>query len=166
METTESVHPVRLQRRRARGFQLPPNTVCVDRTSRWGNPFRFNSPRDGLARVPAIDGSPWEYESRISSPGTDHAFHHPDGRVTRHKVRLLTRSECVELYRSALLTGEPLRLWFDSRCTIRITPEVVRAELAGKNLACFCALNQLCHADVLLAVANLPEGEPECPDMT
>lgn len=28
------------------------------------------------------------------------------------------------------------------------------AELRGKNLACFCRLDQPCHADVLLEVAN------------
>lgn len=30
----------------------------------------------------------------------------------------------------------------------------VRAELAGKDLMCFCALDQPCHADVLLELAN------------
>ena len=28
------------------------------------------------------------------------------------------------------------------------------AELRGKDLACFCPLDQLCHADVLLEIAN------------
>lgn len=32
--------------------------------------------------------------------------------------------------------------------------EEIRAELGGKNLACFCALGQPCHADVLLEIAN------------
>jgi hypothetical protein len=30
----------------------------------------------------------------------------------------------------------------------------VRAELRGKNLACWCALDLHCHADVLLDIAN------------
>lgn len=30
----------------------------------------------------------------------------------------------------------------------------VRRELRGKNLACFCPLDQPCHADVLLEIAN------------
>lgn len=30
----------------------------------------------------------------------------------------------------------------------------IREELAGKDLACWCPLDQPCHADVLLAVAN------------
>lgn len=33
----------------------------------------------------------------------------------------------------------------------------IRRELRGKNLACWCALNQPCHADVLLELANAPE---------
>lgn len=32
--------------------------------------------------------------------------------------------------------------------------ERVRAELAGRDLACWCPLDQPCHADVLLEVAN------------
>lgn len=34
------------------------------------------------------------------------------------------------------------------------SPEEIRAELAGKNLACWCPLDQPCHADVLLRIAN------------
>lgn len=42
-------------------------------------------------------------------------------------------------------------------------PDRIRAELAGKNLACWCPLPapgepDICHAAVLLRVAN-PEGE-------
>lgn len=37
--------------------------------------------------------------------------------------------------------------------------ESARAELAGKDLACWCPLDQPCHADVLLEIANSNEGE-------
>jgi hypothetical protein len=35
-------------------------------------------------------------------------------------------------------------------------PEIaeIRRELAGKNLACWCSLDEPCHADVLLRIAN------------
>ena len=36
--------------------------------------------------------------------------------------------------------------------------EAIRAELRGKNLACFCPLDQPCHADVLLELANKDES--------
>ena len=34
--------------------------------------------------------------------------------------------------------------------------EAIRAELAGKNLACWCPLDGPCHGDVLLELANAP----------
>lgn len=33
---------------------------------------------------------------------------------------------------------------------------MVRVDLAGRNLACWCPLGQPCHADVLLELANAP----------
>ena len=35
----EGAPPVRVQLSRAKGWRMPPNTVKVDRTTRWGNPF-------------------------------------------------------------------------------------------------------------------------------
>lgn len=32
--------PQRIQRKRTRGFRLPPGTICVSRPSKWGNPYR------------------------------------------------------------------------------------------------------------------------------
>jgi hypothetical protein len=53
------------------------------------------------------------------------------------------RSECVALYRVALTRGD-----------LPVKPDDVRAELAGKDLACWCPAGLPCHADVLLRVAN------------
>lgn len=36
-------HPLRLQRKRTKGFKLPPGTICVTRPGPWGNPFRMQS---------------------------------------------------------------------------------------------------------------------------
>lgn len=47
--------PKRIQRKRTKGFRLPPNTVCVDRTSRYGNPYRVERVGD-LWRVVILDG--------------------------------------------------------------------------------------------------------------
>jgi hypothetical protein len=69
-------------------------------------------------------------------------FVHPDGRSWR-VADGGARALAVELYREDLLHG---RLGFGV--------ERVRAELAGRDLACWCPLDQPCHADVLLAVAN------------
>ena len=34
--------------------------------------------------------------------------------------------------------------------------EMVKRQLRGKNLACWCKLGEPCHADVLLEIANAP----------
>lgn len=35
--------PKRVQLSRAKGWRMPPNTVKVDRTTRWGNPFTIKA---------------------------------------------------------------------------------------------------------------------------
>lgn len=44
--------PVRVQLSRAKGWRMPANTVKVDRTSKWGNPFVKHS--DGVAMDRAL----------------------------------------------------------------------------------------------------------------
>lgn len=151
--------PQRIQLSRLIGWRKPPNTIVVARPSKWGNPFRYRT-NYGLARVPAINGDPWEYEGRISAPGNQHDCYHPDGTWTRHTVRYLTRAECVELYRTALThPTRQLQLW-DLRTHRALTVDDARRELAGQNLACWCPLINdegqpvPCHADVLLEACN------------
>ena len=55
----------------------------------------------------------------------------------------LGRPEAVRRYREDLLSGR-----------LGVTVEDVRRELHGRDLACYCPLDEACHADVLLAVAN------------
>lgn len=43
---------------------------------------------------------------------------------------------------------------------LRIVREAI-AELAGRDLACWCPLSARCHADVLLVYANLGAGLPD-----
>lgn len=68
-----------------------------------------------------------------------------------------TRKECVGLY--ALLVGNKF-LCLSCKAPIdsqRATAAMVRAriaELAGRDLACWCSLDGPCHADVLLVMAN------------
>jgi hypothetical protein len=40
--------------------------------------------------------------------------------------------------------------WFEAH----IAPNLDVSELRGKNLACWCRLDQECHADILLKLAN------------
>jgi hypothetical protein len=54
-----------------------------------------------------------------------------------------TAEECVRLFETR----------YGNNATYRAA---VRAELAGKSLACWCKVGQSCHADVLLRWANAP----------
>jgi hypothetical protein len=36
--------PTRIQRKRIKGWRMPPNTVYVGRRSRWGNPYKIGDP--------------------------------------------------------------------------------------------------------------------------
>jgi hypothetical protein len=56
---------------------------------------------------------------------------------------------CIEAYKAWLL-GQ--KHWAHGQ----LAPIPNVAELRGKNLACWCALDQPCHADVLLELAARP----------
>lgn len=128
----------------------------VSRPSKWGNPFRFRTD-SGLARVPAAVGEgEWEYEGRISADGARHDYFHADGRVTVCHVRYMTRAEIVETYRRALILDYSPAMRMSNGRFLRVTADDVQRELAGCDLACWCPLDQPCHADVLLEIANSP----------
>jgi hypothetical protein len=67
---------------------------------------------------------------------------HPVGEPCRHCAgRVHDRDQAIALYREHLAAHPEL-------------VEAARRDLAGKVLACWCRLDQPCHADVLLEVAN------------
>ncbi|MFE6500730.1 DUF4326 domain-containing protein [Kitasatospora sp. NPDC057738] len=147
--------PIRLHRPAVRGWRAPKGAIYVGPGSRWANPWRWRT-RDALARVPALDGSDWELEDRISSAGRWHHYKHPDGRVTPHAIRYMTRQECIDLYRQALTAPTAdVRLWTYPGPALTVAD--ARTELAGHDLVCRCALGQLCHADLLLELATPAE---------
>lgn len=60
-----------------------------------------------------------------------------------HKVADVGRAEAVKLFEEDLLAGR-----------LPISVDDVRRHLAGRPLGCTCRLDEACHADVLLRVAN------------
>lgn len=153
--------PTRIRRRREKGWTMPEGAVYVGRGSKWGNPFKLNDKLTGLCRVPAAleTGAAWEYEGRISSDGNYHAYFHPGGKITHCEVRYMTRGEIVDLYRRCLSGDVPPAVVaaYGRRNPVEVTVEDVRADLAGKTLACWCHIDDACHADVLLEIANSAE---------
>lgn len=133
--------PKRIQMSRQRPWRAAsPAAVIVARPSKWGNPF--------AARI-------------------------PHGEVLQGRE---TRAVLVEQYRRWLVDGAsadeavasfPLltpqgNLWVARMPLVsRPTLREIRAELAGRDLACWCPLDSPCHGDVLLALARGDDYAPQ-----
>lgn len=116
--------PVRVQRKRTKGFKLPENTICVTRGTKWGNPFKI--------------GEYYKYgKAGFMSPCRPNSI--ADAKKRGDHIYIATIEDAVYHYEK-YITGLMFPLNFK--------------ELAGKNLACFCSLDKPCHADVLLEIAN------------
>lgn len=123
--------PIRVQRRRTKGYRLPPNTVSVTRPGRWGNPFKGEDGASTGGRQTLVD----HYREWLTTPC----------RPGRDPGVLERRAAIIPV---TSLHGVP----FASRPSL----DEIRRHLRGKNLACFCPIGQPCHADVLLELANTP----------
>ena len=78
-------------------------------------------------------------------------------RMPPNTVKVCRPSRWGNPFKADWPEGGKDRAWAVSAFRGALTPEVIedaRRELAGKNLACWCPLDQPCHADVLLDVAN------------
>lgn len=122
--------PVRIQRKRTKGWKMPPNTVVVDRTTGFGNPFPVSK---GKSIHMGETSDKW-------SVGTW------DGPALWFRD---SKSEATKL------AVDAFRTWIEHPAQAGLMTKAKK--LRGKNLACFCALGQPCHADVLLEIANAKE---------
>ena len=98
------------------------------------------------------------YVGRPSVWGSPYVIHR-EGKVTwdvchyrsvlaTYTSRTGEEARADAVYRLRQLLARGLDPWGKDR---------IRVELAGKNLACWCPLDQPCHADVLLEIANREE---------
>jgi hypothetical protein len=153
--------PERIQLRRTKGWRKPEGAIVVARPTKWGNPFRVGHEGYGLVRYgpehEARFGRAWDYEGRISAPDNRHDMWFSRDDIVETHVRLATVAEVVELYRLTITDPTPgMRMAWPSHGGhfLSVTLEEIRAELAGHDLGCWCPLDQPCHADVLLDLAN------------
>lgn len=94
-----------------------------------GRPTRWGNP---FAIVPGLINT--VHDTRFSND-----VHSPEWSCQAGEAR----GVAVRLFREYLMDGR-----------LDIDPDDVADELAGKDLACWCPLDQPCHADVLLELAN------------
>ncbi|MFJ1696244.1 DUF4326 domain-containing protein [Streptomyces sp. NPDC088252] len=120
--------PVRIQRRRTKGWRLPENAVIVSRPSRFGNPFLIKDAIDAEMGEPrsacAVNYREW---LRVGTEGGWHEETYRIGKQTFDRRRVL-----AELH---LLRGK------DLACTCPLPAD-------GEP--------DHCHAAVLLELANAP----------
>lgn len=128
--------PERIQRRRVKGWKMPENAVYVGRPTKWGNPF---SVRGHAAQFAAV--------ATGGNAGDPKALAHG---VVALYVRWLSAAPIEDGLTAIMAEGE-----FKAAGAPRPpTVAQIRAELAGKDLVCWCPPTHECHADVLLKLAN------------
>jgi len=134
--------PIRVKRSRKKGSKLPENTVCVNRGTIWGNPFKIVPNKDKAFSIEVED----ELYLLVLFNNVDY--------LPAYKTKADAAKVAKRCYRDIVLgakksDGASRELgWVDSLV------DLIKLRLKGKNLACFCDLSHDCHADVLLEIAN------------
>lgn len=123
--------PIRIQRKRIKGWNMPENTISVTRPGEFGNPFIVGQ----WAKL-GNGGNGFTYLVCCEEKYATNGFEFID-----------TPKKAVELYKE-YLKRYPLT-------------ESKLYKIRGKNLACWCKVGDPCHADVLLKIANHPQENPE-----
>ena len=138
--------PDRRQHSRQKGAKLPDGCKLVTRATRWGNPFHVpDIMRAGHGNWShPYPNALWEahfnWEGRLSRNGDT-----PTGQAYRAIREQLAVTHAVAMFRAL---AEHFRAVDPAGFEEWIAP------LRGNDLACSCALDQACHADVLLELAN------------
>jgi hypothetical protein len=131
----------RIQLSRRKGWRMPPDTVKVDRSTRWGNPWKVGTPgsliysMDGVRTEAAIGRD-------MTAADAELAF----------TLWLLGYAIGHELRPETLNRAGRRALWdhlSDRRQTIFAHLHMLR----GKHLACWCPPGTPCHAEILLSLA-------------
>lgn len=124
--------PKRVQRKRIKGYKMPPNTVSVTRPGPYGNPYVIRKRENGYWFV---------YGPNLIDAGV------------RCDDEEIARTLAVGLFRKAWHAAIACAAR-DGTPPMPFGKPVYLGPLKGKNLACFCSLEKPCHVDVLLNIAN------------
>ncbi len=122
--------PTRIQLHRTKGWRMPPGSCRVDRSTGWGNPWFV-----GPGKVKLHNGDIVRIGPEITAAGAVDRFRRWMRGELGVEIGQMVRHPLFDL---VLCPGAPP------------TASILR----GLNLACWCPLEQPCHADVLLEMAN------------
>lgn len=134
--------PKRIQQRRTAGWKMPPNARSVARPSKYGNPFKIGA----LVMEPGPYASPACPYEGFMEPGV-YQWTGLGGLYDYEIRRVRDAADAVALFR-------PYVAFHDDT----YPPEVIRRDLGGRDLACFCKVGDPCHGDEWIRLAN---GDPD-----
>lgn len=103
--------PKRIQRKRTKGWRMPPNTKSVTRPGKYSNPARVGMWK-GFTQADAVEAYKCWQRGDLAYRSWNNVFGNPP------------------------------------------TDEEIKKDLGGCDLACWCKIEEPCHADVLLEIAN------------
>ena len=146
----------RIQRQRTKGWRMPENAVYVGRPSLWGNPFPIDGEaapwlgallvgdgrEAGRRQAAVIAHRSWISGEPIQLP-PDH---------DRDSGGVVEFASGAQRTVGQMVDG--LAVMMVNRYLPPLPPKPDLGPLRGKDLVCWCPLDQPCHADVLLELAN------------
>jgi hypothetical protein len=122
--------PKRISLKRLKNWRMPPNTLKIDRSTRWGNPFAVGQKFRNLALYICLVG-------QMTQPEIDQWYANGGLDIPTPQVAV----EWFERYARWRINEAHDKHWLDP--------------LRGKNLGCWCREDAVyCHGDVLLRLAN------------
>jgi hypothetical protein len=133
--------PARITLSRAKGWRMPENTVKVDRSTCYGNPWGIGNP-----------GS-----LKLREMPSDYLIRLPVDQATAVEAFRLWLTETPAWWMIPPPDYFTVRGWDSLWSSLNFHRNAISQrlpELRGKNLACWCKPGAPCHADVLLELAN------------
>lgn len=119
------IKPIRIQRKRTKGWKMPENTLSVTRPGKYGNIFKV--------------GEILSYTRRITKVNKDSSI---SGRLYTGKLKVKNKKHSLQLYRDYAESKFDNGEWDKE--------EILKYDY----IACWCALDKPCHVDILLELAN------------
>jgi hypothetical protein len=117
--------PKRIQRKRVKGWEMPPNAMSVTRPGEFGNPFAVG----GWYKLGNGSGFGFIWMRLLDESKNDGTY-----------CKIENNEQAVQYYKK-YRSLYPLK-------------QNQLERLKGKDLACWCKEGQPCHADILLELAN------------
>lgn len=125
LNPTKDRIPVRVQRRRTKGWKMPDNTLSATRPGKFGNPYKIGD-HCGWAIIRRDLGNRSLRDVLIEKYG---------------EPIYKTTEDTIEGFKQKVMASEAFQ-------------RMIKRKFRGKNIACWCKLTNPCHVDFLLEVAN------------